>query len=247
MSEKLNKIRYLHRIRLACWAGLLLCVLLKIFSDDLFEISGGQGNFKLMCDYAESQIWLRYLLGFIYSWVSTYFCILAMVGRFKYTSLELSIMTLLVVFSTGFKVWNQQIGLLADLVVMVIMPCIFSLKTPRMHWNVLIGNILLFIFQVTSQWIKNLSFGFVVKDGILVSCIYSLDVLFMVILYYLYSGLVNSMKEEDVRMSYFFAWLQGKDSKALDKLREKKVKKMERLQKEISAIDERKEQLESKN
>ena len=89
------------------------------------------------------------------------------------------------------KKYIAPIGLLFDVWQVVIMPCVFSIRTPRRHWFVLIGNILAVIFQMISLVTRNLGLVLVTSKGVLISMIYSIDVLIMFILYYLYSNIIK--------------------------------------------------------
>lgn len=244
--EKLDKARYLRRVILVCWISLLSCFAFKILGSDAFRIAVQSERFAMICNYLDTYVWTRWLIGFAYSMVSTYYYILAMIGKTRYTKVQFSVLTISVAVSTLIKIFDQNLGLVMDIWVAVVMPCVFSLDCKKRHWNVLIGNILVFVFQAISLFVKSLSFGFVVEGGALVSCIYSLDVIMMVILYFLYSGMVN-IDKEGRSMSYFFIWLQGKGIDKLKKAYEKRIQKKAKIDAELSAIKERIDELESKN
>ena len=87
------------------------------------------------------------------------------------------------------------IGIVTDVANGIIVPCILSIKQPKRHWWVLIGNGLLIVFQLISMFTKNIGLGLITANGLLISIIFSIDVLIMEILYYLYSGILKSNKE----------------------------------------------------
>ena len=70
------------------------------------------------------------------------------------------------------------------------MQAVFTIKTPRKHYKIILSNLLLVLFQAVSMFVRNLGFQVLNEaDGILISFIYSIDVTIMLVLYYLYSNI----------------------------------------------------------
>lgn len=192
--EKLDKERYLKRVIVVCWIALAICFGIKLFGGNLFEIMCNNENFIKVCNYADDHMWAYYLLSVAYCLVSNYFFILAVCAEWRFNNRNLIIFVSTILAVCAVKLLSNTLGLIFDIWQVVIMPCVFTIKTPKRHWAVLIGNIMVFVFQAISLITRNLSFGIVTENGLLIGIIYSTDVTLMLILYYLYS---NISKEKE--------------------------------------------------
>lgn len=186
--EKLDKKRYLKRVIIVCWLALIICSCIKLFGGNLFEIVCENENFIKVCNYADNHWWADYLISCAYCLVSNYFFILAICGKWKFTRNQFIVFAVTTFCVCFIKFFGIYISLIADVWQVIIMPCIFTIKEPKRHWFVLLGNIMAFGFQTISMLMRNISFGIVTNNGTLVSMIYSIDVVLMFVLYYLYSN-----------------------------------------------------------
>jgi hypothetical protein len=186
--EKLDKERYLKRVIVVCWIALAICFGIKLFGGNLFEIMCNNENFIKVCEYADNHWWAYYIISTIYCLISNYFFTLALCGKWKFSRNETIIFCITIVIVCFTKLFSSTVGLILDVWQLIIMPCVFTIKNPKRHWIVLIGNIMAFGFQVISLITRNLSFGIVTDNGLLIGIIYSTDVTIMFILYYLYSN-----------------------------------------------------------
>ena len=193
--EKLDKEGYLKRVIVVCWIALAICFGIKLFGGNLFEIMCENENFIKVCEYADNHFWADYILSSLYGLISTYFSVLAMCGLYKYQKNQLIIVILTVFIGTLVKYFNSIFGLAFDIWQIIIMPCVFTLKNPKRHKFVILGNALIFGFQAISMFVKDLRFGIVTDYGLLIGIIYSIDVLIMIIIYYLYSNVLLKRKE----------------------------------------------------
>ena len=193
--EKLDKERYLKRVIVVCWIALAICFGIKLFGGNLFEIMCSNENFIKVCEYAENHFWFNYLLNSIYCFISLYLFSLAICGRLKYKKWELYVTIATVLLGGLIKSFSFVFGLIFDIWQVIIFPCLMSVKTPRKHIYVIPANIMLFAFQFVSVYVKNITDFVVMWDEVLVGMIYSIDVLIMLFLYYLYSNILNSKKE----------------------------------------------------
>lgn len=184
--EKLNKERYLKRVILVCWIALGVCFGIKLLGGNLFEIMCHNENFIKVCEYADNHFWANYLLYLPYSFISIWLFVLAIMQKTKLTKCQTIIVISTVVVGVAIKLLNSYVGLVFDIWQGFIMPCIFTLKTPKKHWNVLIGNGLLIAFQLISMFVKNIPTTILTSQGVLISVIYSIDVLLMLALYFGY-------------------------------------------------------------
>lgn len=193
--EKLDKERYLKRVIVVCWIALGICFGIKLFGGNLFEIMCSNENFIKVCEYADNHWWAYYITSTIYCLISNYFFILAMCREWKFSRKQMWIYCITICAVCFVKTISNTVGIILDVWQVIVMPCIFTIRTPKRHWFVLLGNILLFVFQAISMLSKNLSFGIVTDNGLLVSLIYSIDIWIMLVLYYLYSN-ISKRKEK---------------------------------------------------
>ena len=193
--EKLDKERYLKRVIVVCWIALAVCFGIKLFGGNLFEIMCENENFIKVCEHADNHWWANYIIYVPYSFVSCYFFTLAIMQELKFTKRQFIITLITIMVGTAIKMSSQVLGLIFDFWQFIIMPALFTIKTPKRHWFVLIGNVLLFSFQAISMFVKNIKIGVLTSEGVLISIIFSIDVLLMLILYYGYSNVIKKKGE----------------------------------------------------
>lgn len=193
--EKLDKERYLKRVIVVCWIALGICFGIKLFGGNLFEIMCSNENFIKVCEYADNHFLAYYLINALYCFVSLYFFTLAICGKKSFRKWELLVVIATVIVGTLVKYFNQYVGLVFDVWQGIIMPCIFTIKTPKKHIYVIPANIMLFVFQAVSMFVKNVDFGVLTDKGLLVSVIYSIDVLIMILLYFGYSNVIEERRK----------------------------------------------------
>ena len=151
-------------------------------------------NFIKVCEYADNHWWAYYLINALNSFVLTYFYTLAVCQKLKYEKWQLITVLITIAIGIPIKTYSQILGLVFDVWQMILMPCLFTIKYPKRHWNVVIGNILVVIFQVVSLFVKNIGIKVLTSESVLTMMIFSIDVFLMVILYYLYSNVKGGNK-----------------------------------------------------
>ncbi len=194
--EKLDKERYLKRVIVVCWIALAICFGIKLFGGNLFEIMCNNENFIKVCEYAEKHFWLNYILICLYSFLSSYLFILAICGKYKMKKWEICVLSITVLVGCLLKTFSQNLGLIFDVWQAIVLPAIFSIKRPKRHIYIIPANLMLFVFQFVSIFVKSID-GFIIpSDDVLVGMIYSIDVIIMLALYYFYSNIINDKKEK---------------------------------------------------
>ena len=194
--EKLDKERYLKRAIVVCWIALAICFCIKLFGGNLFEIMCNNENFIKVCEYADNHFWAKYIIALINSLFSVYFLLLAMCEKWRFEKWELITAIITICLVTLVKIFNQNIGVILDVWQVIIMPMIFKGRGKRRCAFVVIGNLLLIIFQFISMFIKNIGIGFITDNGILISFIFNIDVTLMIILYYFYINILKERREK---------------------------------------------------
>ena len=124
-----------------------------------------------------------------------YFLVLAIIQEKKYKLWQLIVLIITVLVGTGIKLWNKTAGLIFDIWQGIGMPILFLGKKWKEYWKVIVGNILLVVFQLVSMYVKNIKLG-ILGDNNLIGLIFSLDILIMIMLYYGYSNLIKINKNK---------------------------------------------------
>ena len=192
--EKLDKERYLKRVIVVCWIALAICFGIKLFGGNLFEIICTNEKFIKVCEYADNHLWAYYLINILNGFVLAYFFTLAVCQKLKFQRHELITFSITIVVGMFIKRYSPILGFVFDIWQGIVMPCVFTIRTPKKHWNVIFGNILVMIFQLVSMFVKNIGIKIMTGESVLVTIIFSLDVFIMVILYYLYSNVKGGYK-----------------------------------------------------
>ena len=188
--EKLDKERYLKRVIVVCWIALAICFGIKLFGGNLFEIMCENEKVISICNYIDTHYWADILLYSSYHFVLMYFFVLSIIGKWKYTKVQLVILVISVVLSVIIKNISYTFGVFFDIWQGVIMPIVFTWRNKKRIPYAFLGNILLMAFQLLSMYAKNIDGLIVTNQGALISIIFSIDVLIMDILYYVYSNLI---------------------------------------------------------
>jgi hypothetical protein len=187
--EKLDKERYLKRVIVVCWIALAICFGIKLFGGNLFEIICNNENFIKVCEYADNHFWAYYLINAINNLVLSYFFVLAICQKYTYKKWELILLIITVLVATIVKYYSMIFGFVFDIWQGIVLPCIFTIKNPKRHWNAVIGNVLLIAFQFLSLITRSIGLKILSGERALIVVIFSVDVFLMILLYYLYSNI----------------------------------------------------------
>lgn len=195
MSGKLDVKKYLRRVIIACWIALVVCLVIKLFGANLFEIVCKNDTFNTVCTYADNHLWANYLISAVYCFVSLYFFTLAILQERRYKAWQLSIVIITVLVGTAVKIWNTTAGLVFDIWQGIFMPMVFLGKRWRSYWKIIVANVLLVVFQLISMVAKNIDIE-ILGESLLIDIIFSIDVLIMLALYFAYSNVIKIKREE---------------------------------------------------
>lgn len=226
-----------------CWVLLAICFVVKIFGGNFFDIVCNNEKFVEFCNFADTNIFMKIIVGLFSSSLTFYFYLLAIAKKMKFSKKET-----IVVFSSIFicvilrvlsdywtKTADNIVSVLLDVYQFFVLPFFISSKVLKERYirRVIFAYILNFSFQLISMVTKSISLGFITSN-FLIAVIFIIDVYIMLVLYYLYS---NYMKEEK-SMGIFLDWLFGKTDAQLRNMKATRLAKIEKLQEEVKAIDE---------
>ena len=196
MEQKLDKIKYIKRVIIVCWVALALCFIIKLFGGNFFQIICDNQTFIAICEFCDNNWWASYIIGIANTLLSTYLFVLAVVQDIKLKLWKNIVLISTCVIGVAIKLWNTNIGWIFDIWQMFIMPAVFIGKEWKQYWKILVGVGLLLAFQLLSLFTKNIAIGTITStNGLVVSLIYSIDITIMLVLYFLYSYLIKTKKE----------------------------------------------------
>lgn len=117
----------------------------------------------------------------------------------KFEKWELIVFSSTVIVGTIIKVYLPPIlGIIFDLWQLVFMAVVFILKTgeKKKVINVLIGNALLFLFQLISMVTKNIGLT-ILGESVLEGVIFSIDTFIMIFLYWCYANEIRKERNKN--------------------------------------------------
>lgn len=227
-----DRARLIRRVIIISWITLALCFVVKIFGGNFFEIMCDNPNYKALCEYADNNFWLKYLIAVLSSIVCQSFYTLAILKQYKFKLWQALVIYPSILISCFIKLTGISTGIVFDIWLTLGIPIVFLGKQYKRYISALIGMALILAFQIISLFVKNL--GLInVADSYFIGLIYSIDVYIMCILYYLY----RNFNKENTNMGALWVFFMGKPVEKLKAMKAKREKQIEKLQAEINAIE----------
>ena len=189
------KFNKLNVVIITCWILLVIALVLKLFGLNWFEPATDNQTFISICNYIESNLWLKLLTTCMICILLESLTILAMIKQKFYTSKTALIFIPLIIASSIISWYNQYIKFAVDILILIVVPLLLKVNWKR----VVIGVILIFLFQAISMVAKNLGSWSLNNETIVYTFIFEIDTLIMNLLYYLYSNYKLVKKKGDVK------------------------------------------------
>jgi hypothetical protein len=227
-----DKARLLRRAIVISWASLFLCFIIKVFGGNFFDIICDNPNYIALCDYADEHFWLKWLIAIVSSSICQILYTLAIIQEYKFKGWQRVVLYPSIVVSCFVKLKYQSFGIIFDIWLTVFIPMIFLGKRVKSYLSIIIGVVLVLLFQIISLLVKNI--GFVnVADDYFVGLIYMIDLYLMCLLYYLY----RNYKKESDSMGALWVFFAGKPTARLEKMKARREAKIKKYEAENNAID----------
>ena len=192
---KLDKVKYLKRVIAISWLALFACCVIKIFGGNFFVIMCENERFIAVCEYADNHFWANYLISCLYCFVSLYFFTLAILQETKFTNKQLIVVIATVLVGTLIKIFSVSWGWIFDIWQMGLMPILFLGRKFKSYLRILVGVVLLLIFQVVSLITKDLRIT-TLGNSVLIEIIFTVDIFIMEVLYFAYANLLRKEREQ---------------------------------------------------
>jgi len=219
-----------------CWIVLTVCFGIKLLGGNFFSIVVSNEIYQAICGYVNKCIWTQIIIGSISTILLNTLFLLAINRKLKLTALETII---IVVFSIGSVTLRTctdcaPLDLILNCIQYFVLPFIvkseYTMKRKIVY--TIVGNILVLVFQIVSLITKNLALGYVTLD-VVSGFIWMIDIYIMTVLYYLYAN----FNKGGYTMGWFADWLWNKSEDQLKKMKETRLKRIDKINKEIVAID----------
>lgn len=180
----------LKRGIITCWILLAICLVVKIFGGNFFNIVCNDENFVKICNYIDNT-WIFYSISYISFIMSSVLLLLIVRDDKKLFTKNTLMFWIIISIYWIFKLLVQlniipidfSIYNILDLVSLYLFLLLFSKKKVKP----IIAIILMFIFTFASVFIKNTGITYTVSESALVGLIFMIDYYIMLILTYLYS------------------------------------------------------------
>ena len=228
-----DKARLLRRVIIISWISLALCFVIKIFGGNFFEIMCENPNYKALCEYADTHLWLKFTIGFVSALYCQSLYNLSIIQEYKYKLWQFFCTLFCVLLNSIVRLfYNGTWTLLLDFLLFAGLPMILLGKKYKRYYQILIAWVITFLLQVVSLLVKNI--GLVnVGETYFVGLIYSMDIYIMCFLYYLY----RNFEKERKSMGILWGMFMGKPVDKLKEMKVKREKQIEKLNEEIKAIE----------
>lgn len=227
-----------------CWSVLIFYLCLKIFFGYYIEFATKNENFIMFCNFIDANIYVNYILSCSISYVMFHYYYCALLGKQKLDKKELIILLVMILVTNILCNIGIVFSLISDIIKFWIIPSILLFKNyKKLNLKsiifVTVFAIINLIFQLLSALARNIGIK-IIQDSSFVSMLLSLDVLIMIILYYLYG--------KDGRfMGFLLGKWFGKTKSFLENQKQKKMLKIKALEKDIKEIDEELERQKNEN
>ena len=165
----------------ACWAVLIAYFLIKMLGGNYFEIACENERFIAFCNWLDNNLVAKLVISTITTTTSNYLIYLSITKQKIGKDWWIILLCLPI---SIIKHYISVLGLIMDLSIMILIPLLkYRFKNIL---RVIIGNVLVLLFQVISLITKNIGLSLPTEYS-LIALIYMIDYYLMIILYYLYT------------------------------------------------------------
>lgn len=169
------------------WIALILCLIIKLFGGNWFELWLDNDKFISFCNFVDNTKWLKMVLACGIYLITTIPAMCVFLNIEKFTRKLYLLFIPLMICKSICGWYFVYISYLLDVLILILLPMILN---KFKNWKrVIIGNILVMVFQLLTLAVRNLNvgFGFNVNNTFIIQCLYQVDYYLMIILFYLYN------------------------------------------------------------
>lgn len=168
------------------WIALIICLIIKLFGGNWFELWLNNDKFISFCEFVDNTQWLKMILACVI-YLGTGYPVLCIMLNNKVLNLKETLIFIPLMIIKSICGWYiLWLAYIIDMLIIVLLPLIFrKFKNWKM---VIIGNILIILFQFLTLTIRNIGFGvgFNNENIFLIQVLYQIDYYIMILLFYMY-------------------------------------------------------------
>lgn len=165
------------------WILLIICLVIKLFGGNLFELGTDNEKFIAFCNYVDNHQWLKMILACLMFCTSGYLSLCVSLNTNKMNVKQLIIFVPLMILKSILNWYFKIIPFILDVLTLLIIPIILTKKIIRP----IICVILVLLFQIITLTIRNLNVGLNDFNSFVEQSLIQIDYYLMIILYYLYN------------------------------------------------------------
>lgn len=175
------------------WILLIICVVIKIFGGNWFELATNNEKFIAFCDFVDKTKWLKMIFACLICVFTTYPAICVFSNR-KRLDIKFSIIVIILLIIKSILSWYiGKYTYILDIIILIIIPIIINKKILR----VILGNLIVIAFQMITMFIRNINGNLTNLDNFLFQSLIQIDYYLMIILFYLYNLRILKRKESE--------------------------------------------------
>lgn len=166
------------------WAIFIICLIIKLFGGNWFELGTSNEKFNMFCEYVDTTKVLKKVIACLIYVITTIPVLLILLNEPKLKFKRFIIFVPLMIGKSIISWYNIAICYVFDVVIIIILP--LALKKFKNWKRVIFGNVLIFVFQLISILVRNVSLDFNTGNTLVENYLYQIDYYIMIILFYLY-------------------------------------------------------------
>lgn len=191
MKKIINKFKSFYnntygKLITISWVLLALCLIIKLFGGNWFELNTENSKFIEFCLYVENKTILKRLIALIICLLTTIPVYCIMLNQKKPKLKIMLLLIALTIIKSIISWYNTTISFILDFVITLGVMTIFNKNIKRNIVCVIIVNVL----QIMTILIRNVSFGFGgynFGNSVIENMLYQIDYYIMIVLFYLYN------------------------------------------------------------
>lgn len=167
------------------WLLLIVCLIIKLFGGNWFELGSENSKFIQFCNYVENIKWLKISIATTISIITTIPLMCLIYNRKDWKLKHIIIYLIVMILKTILSWYSVLISTIIDLLFLIIIPIIITKNWKRP----IISNLLIMVLQLTTIFIRNVStFGnFNTNNSTIENMLIQIDYYIMLMLLFLYN------------------------------------------------------------
>ena len=167
------------------WTVLIICLIIKLFGGNWFELGVENTKFINFCNYVENTQWLKMTIACLIYLLTTYPVLCCILNK-RYLNKKLTLYFISLIIVKSIVGWYSVIfAFILDFIIIILLPLVIC---KFKNWKrVIFGNLLIMVFQLVTIGIRNLSMNFNLGNTVIENYLIQVDYYIMVLLFYLYN------------------------------------------------------------